>query len=1198
MRALRRGVSVVKVHYRPYMAFTHGGGGCICGNDHPPQRFRRSLMPGCGCGEGLLSALCDIYTWGDASVAMTTLPATWVRRYSVTPCIICDTSQIRGWSPNGPAGSLEVLHMLLGVALCHSAKVPKESNTWDICVSMPKMKILWRIPASRSYREKNCSQKQKPRERLLQHSENLSSDDDCEPSQCTSSHQTGALTLTTLKRVQQSAHFHVNQKAGPSHAPDPPVCISRGADSRRRSSCLHVITEPQQSHAPEPAVALPTVSSDAGILSGSILMDETIVQQLLELFYEEESAPVLILQRRRTDNRKGQTLRQVTLTLKPGLGKDPNVYNLPAAVNEVAAIFVGDVPPMKHNIRIYPKEQPAHFISPPNALTDPMTYPLLFHMANIVSHPIFLFLWAGKAHVSMLPIFSSDNVPLWQTRSLHHFHLLIAMSLEVSQQECHRPDVVCKLFKKWGLPHAHILIILDKGDKIAMSEVVDETVWADIPDRDDEPALYDFFKTHMLHTNCGPSAPYFRDSFCRFHFPKAFSGETLLQYLGFIRYRKPHNNSSATIGTNVDDNRHVIPYSPNVLHKYQCHTNVEICLSFQATRYLYKYIHKGHNSAVLQVGIVITMWQAHWIGCVRSTPPHCILTLQISAQVASPLWHQCVWVDTMSSRPYLCGTPTALMLDGKTMHVDGKVNEKLLCLRLLMHNDRDPTFFEDLHTVRHNVHPTYKLACMNLLLLDRNYIYQVTMYEVARWSVPGRLKVLFTQLFQCNIADPLVMYNNFKPYLLDDMGDDLEASKNRALMHLNEVMAAIAAADSDAEARCRVFFVDGPGGSGKTFLYNCIIHSLCANSKIVCRVAWTGIASILLAGGNTSLFKLPVPVMQGSVCDISAQLPEAELLRKCSLIIWYEGLMAPKEALHCVDRLLRDMTKINCTKFGGKVLLLGGDFRQVLPVVSHRGRADQVNACLKNSPLWPSFKQLCLRTNMRVDQGQEEFQQFLLHIGPLWPSFKQLCLRTNMRVDQGQEEFQQFLLHIGEGTYPPILGLPEGYVELPDFLVLPENADICSHVFGHELLTEEVISTQVILYPHNEDVDKMNAIMVAQLGGHRKTFLSHDQLDDSSEDSMNVPIEFLNSLTVASLPPHSLTLAVESCIMLIRNLDTKHSLCNGTRLVVININGYVIDAKIITGSYKGNRAYIPRIKLLSAPTNFPCSFSRRQFHIC
>ncbi|KAJ8895979.1 hypothetical protein PR048_001320 [Dryococelus australis] len=185
------------------------------------------------------------------------------------------------------------------------------------------------------------------------------------------------------------------------------------------------------------------------------------------------------------------------------------------------------------------------------------------------------------------------------------------------------------------------------------------------------------------------------------------------------------------------------------------------------------------------------------------------------------------------------------------------------------------------------------------------------------------------------------------------------------------------------------FLVNGPGGSGKTFLYNCIIHSLCADDKMVCPVAWTGIASILLAGGSTShsLFNRLVPVMQGSVCDISTQSPEAELLRKCSLIIWDEAPMAPKEALYCVDNLLRDVTKYDALSLAAKCYFL-----LVLPVVSHRGRADQENVCLKNSALWSSFKQL--------------------H-------------------------------HIGEWTCPPIPCFPGGYVELPDFLVLLENADIC-----------------------------------------------------------------------------------------------------------------------------------------------------------
>ncbi|KAJ8896650.1 hypothetical protein PR048_001994 [Dryococelus australis] len=138
-----------------------------------------------------------------------------------------------------------------------------------------------------------------------------------------------------------------------------------------------------------------------------------------------------------------------------------------------------------------------------------------------------------------------------------------------------------------------------------------------------------------------------------------------------------------------------------------------------------------------------------------------------------------------------------------------------------------------------------------------------------------------------------------------------------------------------------------------------------------------------------------------------------------------------------------------------------------------------------------------------------------------------------MRVNQGQEEFQQFLLHIGEGTCPPIPCLPEGYIELPDFLVLPENVDICSHVFGYE-----VISTRAILCPWNEDVDYINIIMVARLSGDHRTSLPHDQLEDTSKDSRNAPIQFLNPITLSLLLPNSLTLAVGLYIMLIRNLDT------------------------------------------------------------
>jgi len=50
--------------------------------------------------------------------------------------------------------------------------------------------------------------------------------------------------------------------------------------------------------------------------------------------------------------------------------------------------------------------------------------------------------------------------------------------------------------------------------------------------------------------------------------------------------------------------------------------------------------------------------------------------------------------------------------------------------------------------------------------------------------------------------------------------------------------------------------------------------------------------------------------------------------------------------------------------FGGKVVVFGGDFRQILPVVIKGGREDIVGSCLRRSILWKDVKLMTLKTNM------------------------------------------------------------------------------------------------------------------------------------------------------------------------------------------------------------------------------------------
>lgn len=63
---------------------------------------------------------------------------------------------------------------------------------------------------------------------------------------------------------------------------------------------------------------------------------------------------------------------------------------------------------------------------------------------------------------------------------------------------------------------------------------------------------------------------------------------------------------------------------------------------------------------------------------------------------------------------------------------------------------------------------------------------------------------------------------------------------------------------------------------------------------------------------------------------------------------------------------------------------------------------------------------------------------------------------------------------------------------------------------------------------------------------------------------------------------------------MLRNLDAP-KLCNGTRLLISNLQQNVLEATILTGSYSGESVFIPRIPLI--PTDYPIEFKRLQFPV-
>ncbi|CAN6890495.1 unnamed protein product [Brassica oleracea] len=120
----------------------------------------------------------------------------------------------------------------------------------------------------------------------------------------------------------------------------------------------------------------------------------------------------------------------------------------------------------------------------------------------------------------------------------------------------------------------------------------------------------------------------------------------------------------------------------------------------------------------------------------------------------------------------------------------------------------------------------------------------------------------------------------------------------------------------------------------------CDQAALRPSSKKTIPVASSAISVLLLPGGRTthSRFSIPLKLYEDTYCKVKAGTILANFLSGSDLIIWDEAPMAHRHTFEAVDHTLRDILavsdKTTLTKpFGGKIVLLGGYFRQISPVI-------------------------------------------------------------------------------------------------------------------------------------------------------------------------------------------------------------------------------------------------------------------------
>ncbi|XP_010423670.1 PREDICTED: ATP-dependent DNA helicase PIF1-like [Camelina sativa] len=382
-----------------------------------------------------------------------------------------------------------------------------------------------------------------------------------------------------------------------------------------------------------------------------------------------------------------------------------------------------------------------------------------------------------------------------------------------------------------------------------------------------------------------------------------------------------------------------------------------------------------------------------------------------------------------------------------------------------------------------------------------------------------------------------------------------------------------------------VFFIYGFGGTGKTFVYNTLSARFRSRGAIVLNLASSGIASLLLAGGRIahSMFGIPLNPHEFSFCHLKRGSDLANLVEEASLIIWDEAPMMSKHCFESLDRSLSDIIRCeNNRPFGGKVVVFGGDFRQVLPVIQGGRRAEICIAALNASYIWDNCKVSRLTKNMRLMSG-----------------------KLSMTETNDINEFSEWILAVGECKLSePNDG--EVLIDIPDELLINNASDpieaITKEVYGDPKLLKDktdpkFFQERAILCPTNEDVGINNDFMLDQLEGQEHIYLSSDSIEPSDKRSANNPVmtpEFLNIIKVSGIPNHSIRLKVGCPVMLLRNIDARGGLMNGTRLQITQMAEFVLEAIIITGDRVGDKVLIPRLLLTPSNTKLPFIMRRRQ----
>nr|KAJ0226417.1 hypothetical protein LSAT_V11C100047890 [Lactuca sativa] len=406
-----------------------------------------------------------------------------------------------------------------------------------------------------------------------------------------------------------------------------------------------------------------------------------------------------------------------------------------------------------------------------------------------------------------------------------------------------RPDILCRLFKikldalikdlrenavfgmvqavvytiefqKRGLPHSHICLFMQPDYKLPTVEHIHQFISAEIPDINQDHALYKLVKEFMIHGPCGA---------------QNVNCPCMLMRMVFL-YIGEKNDGSFVEKSGVQlDNRNVVPYNKYLLKRYQAHINVEWCNQGSSIKYLFKYINKGPDRAT--VGFVqsnndcdkddtvdeikeyydcryLSACEASWRiygydvhyrhPSVMRLPFHLPNQQQViygadddidnvlnKPSVASSMftsWMECNKVYKQAKKLTYVEFPSKFVwkLDLKTWkprevgYSLGRIHSvspnlgEAYFLRILLNKVKGPKSFEEIRMVNGEICPSFRDACYALGLLDDDKEYIEAIKEASQSRSGYYLRFLFAiMLLSHSLSSPDVVWENTWEYLSD-----------------------------------------------------------------------------------------------------------------------------------------------------------------------------------------------------------------------------------------------------------------------------------------------------------------------------------------------------------------------------------------------------------------------------------------------